>query len=113
GPMIFDAGRLWQLFRIGDRYCFRFTSPAFGGLCYKQATFAPDFSAGDVVLHSDYFDPNRPVPPLECPLDEVLITNLLARGRGVEVHACGVRDADGRGYLFLGESGAGKTTTAR
>jgi len=39
--------------------------------------------------------------------------NLLALGRGVEVHAFGVEDSDGRGYLFVGQSGAGKTTTAR
>src|SRR5262249_43736388 len=47
------------------------------------------------------------------PLDELLILNLLAKGNGVEVHACGLVDADGEGRLFLGQSGAGKTTTAR
>jgi hypothetical protein len=31
----------------------------------------------------------------------------------VEIHSCGVGDADGRGYLFVGESGAGKSTSAR
>ncbi len=51
--------------------------------------------------------------PLEYPLDEVLIANLLARGRGVELHSCGIVDRDGRGHLFAGVSGAGKTTTAR
>ena len=112
GERIFDAG-LWQLYRRGERYVFRFTSPAFGRYPYKQASFNPGFTAGEVILHSEYFNHDAPVPPLECPLDEVLITNVLARGRGVEVHACGVQDADGRGYLFLGESGAGKTTTAR
>jgi hypothetical protein len=50
---------------------------------------------------------------MEYPLDELLMVNLLARGRGVEVHGCGLRDSDGRGFLFLGMSGAGKTTTAR
>jgi hypothetical protein len=29
------------------------------------------------------------------------------------VHALGLADDDGRGYLFLGHSGAGKSTTAR
>jgi hypothetical protein len=31
----------------------------------------------------------------------------------VEIHGCGVLDAAGRGYLFAGQSGAGKSTMAR
>ena len=37
----------------------------------------------------------------------------LPRGRGAEVHACGMVDPSGHGHLFLGNSGAGKTTLAR
>jgi hypothetical protein len=37
----------------------------------------------------------------------------LALGAGIEVHALGLADEDGSGYLFLGHSGAGKSTTAR
>ena len=37
----------------------------------------------------------------------------LSRGEGVEVHAVGISDEQGRGHLFLGHSGAGKSTTAR
>jgi energy-coupling factor transporter ATP-binding protein EcfA2 len=57
--------------------------------------------------------PGEAVYPLEYPLDEVLVSNLLARGRGIEIHACGLADADGNGYLFPGQSGAGKSTIAR
>jgi hypothetical protein len=53
------------------------------------------------------------VNPLEYPLDELLLIHLLAAGRGVEVHACGVVAPNGKGYLFVGQSGAGKTTMAR
>ncbi len=55
----------------------------------------------------------RVISPLEYPLDELLLLHLLAHGRGVEVHACGVVDPQGHGHLFLGQSGAGKTTMAR
>src|SRR5207237_1133299 len=51
------------------------------------------------------------VSPLEYPLDELLITNWLSCGRGVEVHACGLVDRESGGHLFLGHSGAGKSTT--
>jgi hypothetical protein len=113
GKKLFDSGHLWQLYRQERNYLFRFTSPAIGSLPYKQACFSPDFTAGEIVLHGDYLERNEPVDPLEYPLDELLMVNLLAQGRGVEVHACGVEDSDGHGYLFVGQSEAGKTTMAR
>ena len=98
---------------LEPNYLFRFTSPFYGPMPYKQARFNADFTAGEIVLHGDYFDRDQGANALEYPLDELLMVNLLARGRGVEVHACGVEDSDGRGYLFVGQSGAGKTTIAR
>jgi len=109
----FESGGLWKLYHQNSNYLFRFTSPAFGTLPYKQACFSPDFTSGDIILHRDYFDSRRPVDALEYPLDELLMVHLLMLGRGVEMHACGVEDSDGRGYLFVGQSGAGKTTTAK
>jgi hypothetical protein len=113
GTEIFDSSGLWKLFGKDGEYVFRFTAPGYGDHPYKEARFNPDFTRGEVTLHADYFDRGQPAYPLEYPLDELLMTNLLARGRGVEVHALGIRDLDGRGYLFLGHSGAGKSTTAR
>lgn|SRR5208282_1268375 len=113
GIEIFDSGGLWKLYRDASDYVFRLKSPTFGEHAYKEARFTSDFTSGTLTLHADYCTPDEPVFPLEYPLDELLLTNLLARGRGVEVHACGVRDHDGRGYLFLGHSGAGKTTVAK
>jgi hypothetical protein len=112
GEELFDSGGLWKLYRQDGDYVFRFSSPAIGQYPYKEARFNPDFSSGEVTLHADYHDRREPATPLEYPLDELLMTNLLARGRGVEVHALGIRDRDGRGYLFTGHSGAGKSTTA-
>jgi hypothetical protein len=113
GNQTFDSGVLWRLYQYNSNYLFRFTSPAFGTLPYKEASFSSDFTSGDVVLHREYFDHRQPVDALEYPLDELLLMNLLTRGPGVEVHACGVEDSDGHGYLFVGQSGAGKTTTGR
>lgn len=46
---------------------------------------------------------------------QVLLINYLAqRQEGVFTHAIGVKDlVDGKGFLFAGKSGAGKSTTAR
>ena len=113
GEELFDSGGLWKLYRQEGDYVFRFSSPVIGQYPYKEARFNPDFTSGEATLHADYHDRREPATPLEYPLDELLMTNLLARGRGVEVHALGIRDRDGRGYLFTGHSGAGKSTTAK
>jgi hypothetical protein len=113
GERLFSAGSLWDLCRQDDGYLFRFAAPCFGPLPYKSARFNAAFTEGELFVNGACFPKNQPQYPLEYPLDELLMVNLLARGRGVEVHACGLLDSDGQGYLFLGESGAGKTTTAR
>ena len=113
GERLYDSGGVWQLFRDGDRLAFHLHSPRFGDRPYKSASFAPDFTSGTIHLRRHCFDPSRPLYPLEYPLDELLVTNWLALGRGVEVHACAVVDGGGAGYLFVGHSGAGKTTMAR
>lgn len=113
GELIFDSGALWQLYRQQDNYVFRFTTPFFGPTPYKIASFNHDFTRGHVLMHRPYFETAQALYPLDYPLDELLMLNLLARGRGAELHSCGVVDETGKGFLFLGQSGAGKTTTAR
>jgi hypothetical protein len=108
----FDAGVLWQLYKKEEDFFFCFTSPIAGFGLYKTARFGSDFSTGEVCLHRSVFDSGRPVDPLEYPLDELLVVNLLSGGRGIEVHACGVVDPSGNGHLFVGQSGAGKSTVA-
>jgi hypothetical protein len=113
GDLLFDSGSVWKLYRDGEHFRFLFASPALGPLPYKEARFEPDFTSGAVTLRRACFRSAQGVWPLEYPLDELLVQGLLARGRGAEIHACGVADATGRGLLFVGQSGAGKTTMAR
>lgn len=45
---------------------------------------------------------------------QVLLINYFAqRNSGIFTHSVGIKDVDGRGLLFAGKSGAGKSTTAR
>ena len=113
GKKVFESGALWQLYRLNGSCLFSFTSSAFGSTPYKVASFNASFTSGEVELHRPYFEPGRSLYPLEYPLDELWMVNLLGQGRGVEVHACGVVDEQGRGHLFVGQSGAGKSTMAR
>lgn len=111
--LLFHSGGLWSLFAESSGYRFSFLAPLLGMTPYKEAWFDHDFRSGRVLLSRRYFDTDRPVYPLEYPLDELLMIHRLSRGEGVEVHAVGISDENGRGHLFLGHSGAGKSTTAR
>jgi hypothetical protein len=111
GTTLFDSGAVWKLSDDDGRMRIDCHSDVFGSEPYKVAFFDRDFTTGRVLLRADLFA--GPVDALEYPLDEVVIANLLARGRGIEFHGCGIIDAEGRGRLFVGQSGAGKTTTAR
>jgi len=113
GQKLFDSGGTWQLYFKDNAYWFYCTAPAFGTIPYKVARIAHDFSNGQVFLNRPFFRIEQAVYPLQYPLDELLLLNLLSRGRGVEVHACGIVDSTGDGYLFVGHSGSGKTTMAR
>jgi hypothetical protein len=111
--LLFHSGGLWSLFEEPSGYRFSFLSPLLGMTPYKEAWLDAEFRCGRVLLSRRYFDTDRPVYPLEYPLDELLMIHRLSRGEGVEVHAVGISDEQGRGHLFLGHSGAGKSTTAR
>jgi hypothetical protein len=110
---LFHSGGLWSLFAAPNGYRFSFLSELLGMTPYKEAWCDPEFRTGRVLLSRRYFDTAAPAYPLEYPLDELLMIHRLARGEGAEVHAVGLSDEAGRGHLFLGHSGAGKSTTAR
>ena len=113
GPAVFDSGGVWTLHHRESGYEFAFRSPAWGDTPYKLARMDENFRRGQVWLSRRVFGARPAVYPLEYPLDELLVIHRLSRGEGVEVHACGVVDACGRGLLFTGHSGAGKSTLAR
>ncbi|MGH9372057.1 MAG: hypothetical protein ACRD15_11055 [Vicinamibacterales bacterium] len=111
--LVFDSGGPWRLYRETTGFLFQFFSTALGSAPYKIARANPDFTRVQVVINRSFFPPGTSIEPLEYPLDELLVINLLGQGRGLEIHACGLIDASGDGYLFVGQSGAGKSTMAR
>jgi hypothetical protein len=109
----FDSGGLWSVYKVPGGHQFYFSTPFLGLSPYKAAWFDEEFTAGRVELFQEYFHADAPVYPMEYPLDELLMIHRLSRGEGVEVHGVGIVDEAGCGHLFLGHSGAGKSTTAR
>ena len=114
GRLIFDSAGTWRLHEAPDgTRCFVFHSDAFGATPYTMAFVGRNMERVDVRLHRPYFTAGEPRYPMQHPLDELLMLNLLARRGGVEVHSSGVVDEDGRGRLFVGMSGAGKSTISK
>jgi hypothetical protein len=109
GPAAFDSGGVWSLYEHDDGATIICRSPVFTDDPFKAVHLDRDFTRGEIVLSNSL--PPR-ANPLDYPLDELLFSNLLGRGAGVELHCLGIIDR-GKGYLFVGQSGAGKTTTSR
>jgi hypothetical protein len=114
GPVLFDSGSVWKVFEDGAGLVFDFTTPALGANPYRRLQITRDFDSGDLLLNRELLSGRgEAVLPLEYPLDELLMVHRLTRVGGIELHGCGVVDAERGGYLFLGHSGAGKSTMMR
>jgi hypothetical protein len=114
GPRLFDSGSVWKLYQCEEGLQFDFSTPVIGELPYKRLVVDEKFRRANLVLSRECFENlNAPAFPLEYPLDEVLITHHLAHQKAIELHGCGIAGPDGYGNLFVGHSGAGKSTTAR
>jgi hypothetical protein len=113
GQPLFDSGSLWTIHAAGSGYVVDFVSPAFGNQPYKRLLITKDSSVARLILNQGSLSVIERVYALEYPADELLVTNWLAQGRGVEVHGCGLVDEATGGHLFLGHSEAGKSTTTR
>lgn len=111
GRLLFDSGSVWRMYENDGGYRLDCTSESFGAAPYKTALLDSALQTGRILMRPEVYAES--MHPLDYPLDEVIVAQLLGRGRGVELHGCGIIDRDGRGQLFVGQSGAGKTTTAR
>lgn len=111
---IFHSGALWNVSPDGEDFVFEFVTSFFGEAPYKRMRVDNAFCHAQISLNRELLGHYESVSPLDYPADELLITNHLAfHGIGVEVHGCGLIDTETGGHLFLGHSGAGKSTTAR
>jgi hypothetical protein len=110
---MFDSGCVWSVHEFGDGFLFDFATERFGKRPYKRLLVDAEFQFARVLLNQECLTADDARRALEYPLDELLITHHLSLGRGVELHGCGLVHQDGESFLFVGHSGAGKSTTAR
>jgi hypothetical protein len=107
GEKIFESPPIWSLYRNNGTSILRIFEKMPG---YGRTLVLPQ----DIEKTDLYFDDQTGnyYNPFFGPTMELLMVNYLAQGRGVIIHGCGIKKDD-RGLLFVGESGAGKTTMAR
>ena len=106
---IFDARPSWALWSLeqgGQRLVRRPPD----GTHELEALWTADISDGSaVVYHPEVIGPTA---VLGYPLDQFLIVKRLVEAAGILLHAAAVV-VGGRGYVFAGRSGAGKSTISR
>jgi len=104
---------IWRFEESEAGHLLTFRSPLFGADPYLAVEFDEEFRRGygETLLGGPHLTEGQ-MHPFVHPFDEVLFLARLSRGRGVMVHACGI-SYHGRGILFLGTSGSGKSTTAQ
>jgi hypothetical protein len=114
GRKLFDSGAVWRLFESEGGFRFDFSTPAMGAAPYKRLIVDGDFRQASLLINDECFARGpQSAPPLGYPLDELLIMHRLTQEKAIELHGCGIVRADGTGNLFVGHSGAGKSTTTR
>jgi hypothetical protein len=110
---LFDSGCTWRLYAGPSGFRFDFHVPALGRLPYKRLLIDGYFSRALLQMNEKAFaGATRALSPLEYPLDELLIMHRLTQEKAIELHGCGIVGPDHSSNLFVGHSGAGKSTTA-
>jgi len=106
GQTVFDSPPIWSLHRHDGTSVIRMFREHDG---LDRYLVLPDHMRHATLYFTH--ENGRFLDPFFGPTLELLMINYLARGKGVMIHACGV-ELNGKGYLFAGESGAGKSTIA-
>jgi hypothetical protein len=111
GSLAFDSEEGgWRVHRHQGGWLYRFEHEGVSPSCYEAVAIDPRSGRGILYFPRPEAGP-RPPSALFHPVDEMLFQHHFARTGAFEVHSCGVV-ADGRAFVFCGQSGAGKTTTA-
>ena len=109
--VVFDAAPVWSLYREGNRSIIEAFPEEEIPFLERVLVFDPSFRSTDLYIRPNPAYSSRPLDPLMFPVGELLMINFLAPNRGVILHSCGI-EVDGEGILFVGISGAGKSTWA-
>jgi len=114
GRRVFDSGTTWRLYERGSEFQFDFNAPLFGEAPYKRLFVDTRFRRASLQMSEESLAVGGyTADPLGYPLDELLIMHRLTQEKAIELHGAGIVRANVVANLFVGHSGAGKSTTTR
>lgn len=108
GNILFQADETWSMSRNGSSRVISYParSPVW------TAAFKDSVRDVSIVCGQGFTQGSSCLNPMCYPLDQLLLMYALGASDGLILHACGV-DLGGRCAVFVGRSGAGKTTISR
>jgi hypothetical protein len=113
-PSVFDSGTTWRACEFGEDLRFDFGYPLGDQAPAKRLFVDRTYQSATLQLNSLFMSKfGDCVLPFAYPLDELLIMHRLTQERAIELHGTGIVRANGVANLFVGHSGAGKSTTTR
>lgn len=112
GQLAFRAGGVASVYREGNAWAFRLGENEGASSADRVLMLEPSGSIGTLVMNVEQSSTLSESYPLQYPMEDFLFRHLFADRCALLVHACGIA-WQGRGYLFVGSSGSGKSTTAR
>lgn len=101
----------WEIYREGQQFVYlHYAGNEFPPVPFLTARFSEDHSSG-IISHrsSDTFLEGNLHSITLFPTDQILFSRVLANRQGCIIHSAGMV-LDKRGLLFVGHSGAGKST---
>jgi hypothetical protein len=111
---LFDSGSTWKLFELGSHLQFDFYVGMSKGRPYKRLVTDKRFTVAQLQMSEEANESlGFSAVALDYPLDELLIMHRLTQEKAIELHGTGIVRANGDANLFVGHSGAGKSTTTR
>lgn len=114
GHDLFDSGSTWRVSDCGQGFRFDFGYPLADQAPAKRLFVDRAYRSAALQLNSLFLSKyGGRLPPLAYPIDELLIMHRLTQERAIELHGVGMVAPNGANNLFVGHSGAGKSTTAR
>lgn len=112
---LFETEGHWAMYRTGEKRVLVTAPQGDEQAPSHMAVIHEGFGSAEIFSRTPNYWQTEGIlseDPIGFPLSQLLIVWLMAQGRGLMVHACGIKDGD-KGYLFAGNSGHGKTTMAK
>ncbi len=112
---IFDSEQSWSMYRDGNSYCLRLYAHN-RDKSMLMARMDSDFTNVHIYCGDEFIyikdGKSSFINPVRYPLDQLLLMYILSRRCGALIHASSMM-LNGKGFIFPGRSGAGKSTFSR